>query len=458
MPDLDDSWRPLEPTSSDPWDIRKVAHLHRRAGFAAGWQMLQRDVADGMEAATDRLLNTAHSEDRGVFESVASGLRRGVRQGPDHEVRLQAYWLYRMLFSPAPLQERMTLFWHNHFATSIDKVQNASLMLAQNELLRRGGLGKLSDLFNEILVDSAMLIWLDGANSPKERPNENLAREFFELFSLGVGNYSESDIREAARALTGWTQDPRAYGNADLHFDPEKLDRGRKTVLGATGTWNAADIVDITLGQPACADFICRKLYEHFVLDADEAPPGLIESLAEELRGNDYSIRHVVAIILRSRHFYSHACIRKRIAGPVEWCVGLLRMLDMQPGEVRLAAIDNASRRQGQQLFHPPNVAGWSDGRNWITSTSLLERTNWLSDVIWGNMDEELPRFEPQAWAKRIGVAVSDLGEVILQTLLQGDHSARVLDEVMMLTRKPNANNLRKAIHCVVHAPEFQLV
>ncbi len=457
MPELTEAWRPFEPTSKDPWDLRKVAHLHRRAGFGAGWKVLQQDVADGVDAATDRILN-ADQTDHVALETVASALKQGVRQGPDHASRLQAYWIYRILFSPLQLQERMTLFWHDHFATGIDKVRQPMLMLQQNELLRRLALGDLAELFNKILADPALLIWLDGANSPKERPNENLAREFFELFSLGVGNYSETDIREAARALTGWIQGVREYGSARLKFDPAQFDSGRKTIFRESGAWNASGLVDLTLQRPACAQFICRKLYRQFVRDDIDPPPQFINSLASVFHANNFSLRPVLATILKSRHFYESDSIRSRIAGPVELCVGLLRMLDVVPNFIRLDAIDEATRRQGQQLFHPPNVAGWGGGRNWITSTSMLERTNWVTDVIWGNRGFAVPQFDPVAWAERISVAPEDLGSVVLEVLLQGDHSSQAEHFVMELAKTPTPDNLRKALQVVVHTPEFQLV
>jgi hypothetical protein len=195
-------WAAYEPAANDPWDLSKVAHLHRRAGFGATWGELQRDLKDGPAASVERLLRP---RERSADERQAlDGLRQGVLASGDDE-RLKAWWLYRFLDDPDPVREKLTLFWHGHFATSNRKVQSVPLMLEQNELLRRHALGRFAELLGGIVGDGAMLVWLDGINSHKKKPNENFAREFLELFTVGIGNYTEQDIREAARAFTGWT-------------------------------------------------------------------------------------------------------------------------------------------------------------------------------------------------------------------------------------------------------------
>src|SRR5438132_2224859 len=200
-------WVPYEPTADDPWDLRKFAHLHRRAGFGATWAELQRDLKAGPAESVDRLLNPP--DESGEERELLAVLQHGVLTSRETEVeRSKAYWLYRILFHPDALREKMTLFWHNRFATSNAKVKSAALMLRQNELLRRHALGDFAELLTAILNDPAMLVWLDGGGSRKEKPNENFAREFLELFTLGIGPYTEKDIREAARAFTGWVQLP----------------------------------------------------------------------------------------------------------------------------------------------------------------------------------------------------------------------------------------------------------
>jgi Protein of unknown function (DUF1800) len=450
------AWEPFRPTERDRWDVKKVAHLHRRAAFGASRTELMRDLKEGPDAAVDRLLDPG--EETAELREVISGLRTGILNSADKNERLPAYWLHRMLFHPDQLREKMTLFWHSHFATSNEKVSSEMLMLEQNELLRKHALGEFSSLLESILADPAMLIWLDGANSPRQKPNENLAREYLELFTLGVGNYTEKDIRQAARALTGWVHDAKTSGASGFQFDPAKFDDGPKTFLRSTGPWKSADIVRLTLAQPACARLLCRKLYRQFIHDDGEPAPGLIEPLAHELRSRDYSIRHVVGMILRSRCFYADCNRRQRIASPVELCVGLLRALDLPRADIRLLALAEACRAQGQELFHPPNVAGWAGGKRWITSTNWIERTNWLSDVIWGNSETDLPPFNPEAWAERNEIAPHKAVPALIDLLLQGDLSKEASELASGVASRGDPDGLRQAIQILVHCPEYQLV
>src|SRR3954469_7003118 len=232
----EEAWAPFEPGPEDPWDLRKVARLHRAAGYGATWGELGRDVAAGPAESVGRFF---HPPDPSEEErAVREGLRAGAVGSADPR-RLRAYWLYRMLFGADPLRERLTLFWHGHFATSLAKVDSVSAMAAQVEALRERALGDFAGLLEAMTSDPAMLVWLDGGTSKRERPNENFAREFLELFTLGKGAYSEADLREAARAFTGWTSDGRNTmsfeRNPTFVFDDETHDGGPKTFLGETG-------------------------------------------------------------------------------------------------------------------------------------------------------------------------------------------------------------------------------
>ena len=448
-------WAAYRPTAQDPWDLGKVAHLHRRAGFGAPWAELQRDLRDGPEASVNRLLSprAATTDEAQVLDSLA----QGVRASNDSE-RLKAWWLYRVLYDPDPLRERLTLFWHSHFANSNRKVQNVGLMLRQNELLRRHALGEFAPLLTDLVSDPAMLIWLDGANSRRERPNENFAREFLELMTLGVGNYTEADIRAAARAFTGWVRTgQRDFGRTpEFRFDAAQFDDGRKTFLGRTGNWTAADIVRITLEQPRCAEFLCRKLYRAFVSESAEPSADLIRPLAAELREHRYTIRHVVGIMLRSRHFYERAARFARIKNPVEFSAGLVRMLEVPRSDVRLLALAVACDRQGQELFYPPNVRGWVGGRTWLNSTTVLERGNWCNDVIWGNADLGIPRYDAAAWVTRAGAAARP-AEALLELLLQDGPHADNRALILRAAAGGGADRLRRALQLAVHCPHFQL-
>jgi uncharacterized protein (DUF1800 family) len=454
---IDDPWSPYEPGPDDPWDLGKVAHLHRRAGFGATWAELQRDLRAGPGASVDRLLDPPAPTP--AEKEAIDALREGVLNASDSRVeRLKAYWLYRIVFGPDPLREKLTLCWHGHFATSNRKVQNVERMLAQNELLRRHGLGDFRELARAILSDAAMLVWLDGVGSRKEKPNENLAREFLELFTFGAGHYTEADIREASRALTGWVRvgDEGNYA-APIQFDPSVFDAGVKTFLKQTGLWKANDVARITMEQPAAAEHLARKLYRFFVRDDEDAQPDLLARLAEEVRECGYSTRRVLGLILRSRHFYSSEIRRQTIKGPVELSAGLARVLELTRSRLDLVALAAVCDRQGQSLFYPPNVKGWDGGRAWISSAALLARSNWTSDFIWGNRSLAIERFDPRAWAKKQGIDPRRILECLAELLLQGDLAPEARALAMEIGRDGREDSLRKAIQLVLHCPEFQL-
>jgi uncharacterized protein (DUF1800 family) len=451
-----DPWTPYEPSADDPWDLRKVAQLHRRAGFGATWAELQRDLNEGPGPSVDRLLQprAATPEE----QSVLDALRQGVLDSRDTE-RLKAWWLYRLLFDPDPLREKLTLFWHSHFATSNRKVQSIPLMLRQNELLRRHALGDFTALLTEMITDGAMLVWLDGAGSKKEDPNENFAREFLELFTLGLGQYTETDIRQAARAFTGWVRQRNESfrGDDSFHYEAAQFDAGDKTFLKQTGAWRAADIVRLTLEQPAAAEFLCRKLYRFFISETAEPGPELIQPLAEELRQHHYALRHVVDILLRSRHFYSQAAYRQRIKSPMELSAGVLHTLEVPRTEVSLLALAVACERQGQDLFYPPNVNGWEGGRSWLNTSTALERSNYSTDLVWGNPNFGLTPYDPLTWARRHGVTPQRAAEVLTELLLQGDQDPKARALVLRTGHDGRPDSLRKALQLVLHCPEFQL-
>ncbi len=449
------AWAAYEPTPADPWDEGKVAHLHRRAGFGATRGELLRDLEGGPKAAVDRLFapRPAADEEKQILDS----LRLGVLESNDAE-RLKAWWLYRVLYDPDPLREKLTLFWHGHFATSNRKVQSVPLMLGQNETLRRGALGPFADLLSSAVVDPAMLVWLDGAGSKKAKPNENFAREFLELFTLGVGRYTEKDVREAARAFAGWAgEGDDSRRRRRFRLDPAQADDGEKTFLGQAGKWKPADVVRITLGQPACAEFLCRKLYAFLVSEAKGPTAGLIRPLAQALRGSKYSIRHVVEIVLRSRHFYAKENRRQRVAGPVELSAGLLRTLEVPRADVRLLSLAAACARQGQDLFYPPSVKGWDGGRTWLNSATVLERGNWANDVVWGNADQGMKPYDPLAWAKRHGIAPEKATEALLGLLVQGDVVPKDRELILRTGRPGTPDAVRKALQLILHCPEYQL-
>ena len=454
---IDSPWARYHPTPDDPWDLRKVAHLHRRAGFGATRAELLRDLEAGPEASVDRLF---HPPQLPTSDSEAiENLRQTSRTSWNIDL-LKVFWLIRILRGPDPLREKLTLFWHGHFATSNQKVESVALMDRQNETLRTHALGNLAAFLEAIVADPAMLVWLDGAASKKGNPNENFAREFLELFTLGAGHYVEGDVRSAARAFTGWVRrdSQGAFQDAPTFFhDPAQVDDTAKTFLGQTGRWTSSDIVRIVLERRDAAVFLSQKLYRFFVSEADPPAPELIEPLADRIKSHDFAIAPVVEIILRSRQFHSRSAYRQRIKSPIEHSAGLVRALEIPSSAINPLALSAACDSQGQELFAPPNVEGWVGGATWLSSATFLERTNFAADVVWGRAENGILPFDPTAWSARYKVARDRTAQALIDLLLQddfGDHARRL---VQAAARDESPSGLRKALQCLANCPEFQL-
>ena len=355
-----EAWKPWQPTDSDPWSRKWAAHLYRCAAFGAGREDLIEADRLGPQGTLDLLLNGRPYA--GEIEETLVDIGRIAAERDDSGEQLRGWWLYCMLQGGHPLREKLTLFWHNHFATSLAKVQDTTLMFRQNCLLRKHGPGRFGPLLQAISRDGAMLVWLDSNSNVKGKPNENYARELMELFSLGVGHYTEKDIREAARAFTGWRTDGESFT-----FDPRLHDDGRKTVLGQTGAWDGGDVVRIVLEQPAAARFLVRKLYHAFISEKSVPPDALLEPLCESFRKSDYDIAALVRTILASRHFYSAHAFRQRIKGPVEYVLGAVRWCTVATAKRRRTTARCRSTcssatwpRWGSSCSHPPTSR---DGR-----------------------------------------------------------------------------------------------
>jgi hypothetical protein len=455
------TWAPYEPSPSDPWDLRKVAHLHHRAGFGAAWKELRRDLAAGAAVSIERLLHP-EPEDK-QFQIVADALKRATGAssagfGGGDPRSAQAWWLYRMVYGNDPLGEKLTLFWHNHFATGLHGVYELNLMLDQNELLRKHARGKFGDLLRGVESDRAMLVWLDGGRNQKEHANENFSRELLELFTLGVGKYTEKDVREAARGLTGWRPGRDDLLNSTTEFVHEEklVDAGTKTFLGQAGPWRRDDVLRIILEQPATAEHLCRKLHRWFVGEASPPSDELIRPLAAEFRASNYSIEHVVGIILRSRHFFSGAAYRQRVKSPVEFCVGTIRQLEptRTPNLLTSAAIN--CEEQGQILFDPPSVKGWDGGAAWLNSATTLARLNWVAQLLSGNELTGLPAYDPDRWLKAGGIDSGEAINTYSTLLLQNDLNPATQKLAARLTAgsKPQ---LPAALQLLLQSPEYQL-
>ena len=293
-----------------------------------------------------------------------------VRQG----LELRAWWMHEMLVTPSPITERMTLFWHNHFVSSQQKVRFARLMFQQNATLRAHALGSFAQLLHAASKDPAMLIYLDTAQSRKGQPNENFAREVMELFTLGEGQYTEGDIKEAARAFTGWSVD-RDTGR--YLFRPGAHDTGMKTVLGRSGRFDGDAVLDVILVRPQASEFIVAKMWREFV-SADPDPREVVR-IAQIFRGRDYDIKVALRALLLTDAFWASANRGTMVKSPVELVVGTLRQLDVAPSGATPFVVVAAG--MGQNLFAPPNVKGWPGGEQWINSNSLLVRKQFLDRI-----------------------------------------------------------------------------
>jgi hypothetical protein len=457
------AWEPYRPTADNPWDLRKVGHLYRRAAFGATFAELQRGLADGPEATIAHLLSggPADSDFERISDFMAS--ERSLPPGASG-TQLAAWWLYRMLHTPHPLREKLTLFWHNHFATSLAKVQNARLMLGQYRLLHEHALGSFRKLLHEISFDPAMMIWLDTNLSKKGQPNENYARELMELFSLGIGNYTEADIREAARAFTGYD-----VKGGKMVFVSRQHDSGTKTVFGKSGAFKGPDIVDLCLEQEACPRFIVRKLYRFLVSEADEPADELIAPLAAQYRESDFDTGKLVETILRSNLFFSPAAYRQRVKAPVDYAVGIVRGLEGNVGPQNLAT---ALESLGQVLFAPPSVKGWDGGPTWLNGQTLLFRQN-LALSLTSTEDTAFGRrCDPVTVLKKYDKSQGeDAVDFFLTVFLQNDVPAesrtKLLDHLAASKRMTYPpfwsatdvaqHRLRTLAHLTLTLPEFQL-
>ncbi len=389
------TWGPYVPDSREPWNLRRVVHLHRRAGFAANWPELQRDLKEGPAASVDRILSgtgPAPAE----FGNAADLLADAAVAASDIG-RLKAWWFYRMLFGPDPLGEKLALLWHDHFATANSKVREPGLMRRQNDTLRKHARGRFGDLLNASVREPALLVYLDAPANRKGHPNENLARELMELFTLGVGHYSEADVKEAARALTGWTVEDSQFAEA-----PARHDAGTKTILGRTGTWTGSDLVRILLDQPATAERVAKKLCRVFFGDRVLAPDA-VAALAAGLREHDLDITWAVRQILHSRLFFAEGNLGTHVLGPVEFVVGSARALELFDPSPSTLAMADWSARMGQDVFDPPNVGGWPGGRAWIDTRGLIARTNYAAALITGPSAGRPMPYAAAAQAKKRG-------------------------------------------------------
>ena len=432
---------PYLPSENSPWNVERVVHLHRRAGFAATWDRIQKDVQEGPDASIDRVVNAKTSPD---FEQM-SNVICDAAIGAGDITRLKAWWLYRMLFSSNPLEERLTLCWHNHFATSNLKVSDVSLMRQQNELLRKFGRRAFSELLQASIKDPAMLIWLDADANHKEHPNENLARELMELFTLGVGNYSEKDVKESARTLTGWTVARRKFRADDKLHDAEE-----KSILGKTGLWNGDHLLSILVEHPATARRIAFRICQH-LLGESMMNDQVIEELAKGIRYYDLNIAWGVREILRSELFFSDQNMLGRVVSPVEFIIGAARALEIVEPPPSTWLLAEWGKRLGEDLFNPPNVFGWPGGRAWLTSRALIGRANFAKALVEGELTMEKKPFDARVLAAKYGfVKENEVGDFYSQLLLGRSPMPKQFSSI--------ASDPQRLVTAILGSPEGQIV
>ncbi len=394
---LADALAPYAPDDKMPWDLRRVVHLHRRAGFAASWAELQRDLKDGPEKSVDRLLRgTSGLHSPAEFAATAELLAESAVSAGEIG-RLKAWWFYRMVFGPDPLLEKLTLLWHDHFATANSKVADVGLMRRQNDTLRKQARGRFADLLAASVKEPALLLYLDAPANRKGHANENLARELMELFTLGVGHYSEQDVKEAARALTGWTVEGGGFRVRAANHDA-----GKKTILGKDGAWSGDDLVRMLLGHPATAGRVAVKLCRLFFGERGTTPEAR-KALADGLRERNLDVGWAIQTILRSTAFFADENIGDRVLAPAEGVVGAVRALGLFDPAPSTLALADWSARIGQDLFEPPNVGGWPGGRGWVHTRALIARANFVTALLSGPNAGRPVAYDASAAARAAG-------------------------------------------------------
>ena len=458
---------PFSPSPQDPWDVVKAGHLLRRAGFGPLPSEIARVVKAGPERAVEGLFEfpsdpppppsfdeiaTAEARVDGMVREFAR-TRTKPRDNPELRAAyeeanrahgrgiaaLTAWWLARMAEAPAPLQEKLTLFWHGHFTTSFGDVHDTVAIYNQNRLFRRHAAGNFARLLDGVARDSAMLRYLNNDANQKGHPNENWARELMELFTLGIGHYTETDVRESARAWTGWTlRDYRTFeGRRTFEFKPQLHDGATKTFQEQVGILDGTDIMRIILAHPATPRWIAGKLAKFFV--SPTPAPDLVEAMAQHLVASGYEIAPVLRSLFHSKAFYGPDVVHAAIKSPVEFVVGAVRHLGVaDPDWPRLALLTATA---GQRLFFPPTVKGWDGGKAWINAATVFTRANLAGALLSGSFGA--PDLAPLA----------SLDAMVAQLLQRRLPPARR----ELLTQAVTGTGRAAVIHLIMSLPEYQV-
>ncbi len=458
------AWEPYSPGPKQPWTPAKVGHLYRRLAFGADHAELQAGAkADPQQLVTDLFAGRkpSPSYDAATEQYLAANAEK-FNQG----AQAAGWWLYRMLHGPAPAAEKLTLFWHNHFATSNAKVQNVGHMVRQYRVLHKHALGRFDAMLQEMSKDPAMMVWLDTVQSKKGMPNENYARELMELFSLGIGNYTEKDIREAARAFTGWEIQDNKFAANKAQFDDTP-----KTVFGQKGNFTGEDVVRLCTKQPACAKFIVKKMCRFLISESEDITPALAAPLVKAF-ADTFDIRKLVETVVRSNLFFSEHAYRTRIKAPVDYVLGMAHALEARMGTINGSLnLTAALETLGQNVFHPPSVKGWDGGPAWLNGQTLLLRQNLALDLTRkpaGPAQPALARAVVEAHGRQTPAdQVSFFVDLFLQGDVPAETRARLTDYAGNVTKQKTPRfwtehdvaeqQAVSLCHLVMTLPEYQL-
>ena len=442
--------------TADKDTVRRVGHLLRRAGFGGTPEEVQAYAQKGLAATIDELVE---------YQAKPSDLEVTLQQVQGDLVDLhnlediQTWWLFRMLHTQRPLEEKMTLFWHGHFATAESKVKNARFLHDQNQTLRQYALGNFKDLVTAMAKDPAMLVWLDGNTNRKGAPNENFARELMELFTLGAGNYTEDDVKAGARAFTGWNLAPL---RGEFVFNKNQHDEGDKAFRGLTGNLNGDDVIANVVADVATAKRLARKLFAFFAYDNPE--PEVLQPFADIYVKSGFEIKPVVKAILSSEAFYSDKAFTTHVKSPVEYVVGSVKQLG---GRIRERSLIPALRQLGQELFNPPSVAGWPGGPAWLDAATMASRFNFgalLAGAVRGAQNQGGGYIDPERFVQQLGTkdwdAVIDLFGTSFTAGLTDETRSSLKDYVSKAKdARPITleTKLRGMVHLLMASPEYQV-
>ena len=433
-----------------PWSEYEVVHLLQRATFSASASEINACLKLGKEETVKRLITGESLTNYGpellaLPDVLADGKNLVADRITDH----QTYWLYRMVNTKAPLIEKMTLFWHGHFATSYASVREIPLLLKQHELFRERGLGSFRDLVSAIGKDPAMMLYLNANNNRKGKPNENYAREVMELFTLGIGNYTEEDVKAAARALTGWNVKKET---GDVTFNGKQHDAGVKTILAQTGNFDEADLVNILFEQKALPQFIAKKLLQFF---CTPTPSEEWISLVADDFANEKSVGEVLSHLFLSDRFYAPENRQSVVKSPAEYVACLVKAFELPLTNGYVWAM----RKMGQELYLPPDVAGWRGGATWLMTTNLLARYQFAESVARKVKPALLisPGYQPMMNEAKDWVALWSSNANIWSI---GDHTATVLAkyaESTFIHAQKKTTGMRGLLHLLMISPEAQM-